>query len=425
MTTFRQYLREHQRWLYVGMLFLVACVNYLDRQTLSILAPTLQEKLHFTAVEYSYIVTSFLVAYTIGYLVCAHVLDRIGVRIGLALALLVWSVADILHAFAYGWVSLIFCRFLLGLAESFCNPAGVKVISDWVAPRERGFAMAVFSNGSVVGTMLAPPMIAALALYFGWQWAFIVTGILGLPLAIVWLVYYREPNSHPRLSEAEKTYILECKVPGIEDDPKMTMWDMLRHPLCLGFFIARFLTDSVSYFFGFWLPDYLVHSRGFSLALIGIVAWLPYLVSAIGFQVGGTASDILIRRGWLPSRARYALMLLAACLMPLSILLFHTSFATLAIVLIAVLLTANACWMVNQLTLISESVSKRNVTTLLSLSAFSGSLGGILSTLLIGHVVASFGYALIFYTLGGLHGIAMVVLLICRRWHNLSLKRVI
>ena len=424
MTNFRQYLREHQRWVFVGLLFLIATVNYLDRQTLSVLAPTLREKLNFSAVEYSYVVTSFLAAYLIGYLFCAQVIERIGIKTGLACALLLWSLADILHAFAYGWISLAIYRFILGLGESFAIPAGVKVISDWVAPRERGFAMALFSNGSVLGTVLAPPIIAALALNLGLEWAFIIPGTFGVMLAAVWFFKYHEPKLHPRLSAAESTYLLEIKAPTLDDNVRMSMWEMLRHPLCLGFFIARFLTDSVSYFFGFWLPEYLVHTRGFDLALIGIIVWLPYLVSAFGFQLGGSASDILVRRGWPSSKARHALLLLAVCFMPLAILIFHTSIVWLAIALIAVLLAANACWLVNLLTLVSESVSARNVATLIAFSAIGGSLGGILSTLFIGRTVETFGYGLVFYLLGSVHVIAFIVLILCRRWHTSNLKRI-
>ena len=155
------------------------------------------------------------------------------------------------------------------------------------------------------------------------------------------------------------------------------MWELLRHPLCLGFFVARFLTDPISYFFTFWLPDYLQHSRGFSLAMIGLVAWLPFLAADVGGPGGGAMSDWLVRRGWQRRKRAATLMLFAACLMPLAVAV--RTDAWIAIALIAVLLGAQSCWMANQLTLISESVSRENVATLLALSALGGSVGGVIS----------------------------------------------
>jgi MFS transporter, ACS family, hexuronate transporter len=189
------------------------------------------------------------------------------------------------------------------------------------------------------------------------------------------------------------------------------MWQLLRHPVCLGFFLARFLTDPTSYFFSFWLPDYLQHSRGFSLAMIGLVAWIPFLASDIGGPGGGALSDLLIRRGWAPKRARLTLMGVAAGLMPLAAVAVRSDAVVVAIAIIAVLLAAQSCWMANQLTLISESVGRESVGTLLALTALGGSLGGVISTLITGRVLEAYGYVPVFTVLGGLHLTAFGVLL--------------
>lgn len=409
---FRLFLRDRQRWLIVGLLFLVAMVNNLDRQALSVLAPTLREKLNFGAVEYSYVVSAFLAAYTIGYAFCGRILDRIGVKLGLALALAFWSLAGMLHAVAVGWISLAIFRFFLGLGESFNSPAGVKAISEWIPPRERGLSMAVFSNGNIVGAILAPPLVSFFALHLGWRWGFIVTGAMGFVLLAIWWRYFESPEKHRSITEEERSYILAAMPAPVVQTvaPRLSMLELLRQPICLGFFMARLLTDTTNYFFSFWLPDYLTRERGFTLAMIGLVGWLPFLASDIGGPGGGAFSDWLVRRGWSSEKARRRLMLGAACLMPLSLVAVRVENAWLAIGLIAVLLGAQSCWMTNQLTLISESVSRANVATLLSLSALGGSLGGVVSSLITGRAVNSYGYMPVFTVLGVLHLCAYMVL---------------
>jgi MFS transporter, ACS family, hexuronate transporter len=409
---FTFFLRSHQRWGVVALLFLVAAINNLDRQTLSVLAGTLKPALGFGNVEYSYIVTAFLVAYGAGYAFCGPIIDRLGVKLALAGALAFWSFAGMLHAAAVSWMMLLAFRFLLGLGESFNSPAGVKAIAEWIPPRERGLCMAIFSNGNIFGAIVAPPLVSLVALHLSWRWAFIVTGGLGFVLLAVWWRFYDRPETHRGITAGERTYLtaqLAAAAPRASARP--SMWQLLRHPVCLGFFLARFLTDPTSYFFSFWLPDYLQHSRGFSLAMIGLVAWIPFLASDIGGPGGGALSDLLIRRGWAPKRARLTLMGVAAGLMPLAAVAVRSDAVVVAIAIIAVLLAAQSCWMANQLTLISESVGRESVGTLLALTALGGSLGGVISTLITGRVLEAYGYVPVFTVLGGLHLTAFGVLL--------------
>lgn len=413
----RALFSNNQRWLIVALLFFVAAVNNLDRQTLSVLAPTLRETLGFGSVEYSYIITAFLIAYTLGYTFCGGVLDRLGVKVGLAAALAFWSIAGMFHAAATGWITLLVCRFFLGIGESFNSPAGVKAISEWIPSRERGLSMAVFSNGNVLGAMIAPPLVSFLTISLGWRWAFIITGVVGLLLLIVWWKFYDGPERHKTIGARERQYILDQRPTSLERGSKKTsMLQLLRHPLCLSFFFVRLLTDSTTYFYAFWLPDYLTHSRGFTLALIGLVGWLPFLAADIGGPGGGAFSDWLIRRGWRSTRARLSLMLFAACLMPLASVAVRIESAAFCVAIIAILLGAQSCWMANQLTLISESVPRANVTTLLALSAMGGSIGGIISTLLTGQIVAHYGYVPVFTVLGGVHLFAFGLLMFGGGW---------
>jgi ACS family hexuronate transporter-like MFS transporter len=401
------------RWRIVVLLFFLSVINYLDRQTLSVLAPTLRTAMGFTTVDYSYIVASFLVAFTLGYVFCGSIIDRLGVKVAVVLALSVWSVAGMSHAFATTWIALAASRFVLGLGESFNAPCGIKGIAEWVPKRERGLSMAIFSNGNIVGAILAPPLVSFVALHHGWDWAFFVTGGLGFVYLIFWLRYYDAPEKQRRLPAAERDYILEERGATARGSApaRLPLLQAFRHPAVIGFFIARLLTDSLSFFFSFWLPEYLQSARGFSLAMIGLFAWIPFLAADIGGPGGGALSDWLVRRGWQSGAARRRLMLIAACLMPCSLVAVHADSAYVALALIAVLLAAQSCWMSNILTLMSETFPREHLATYVSLCSIGGSIGGIISTLAAGRIIQSVGYVPVFTTLGFLHlaGYALIV----------------
>ena len=433
------FLRTHLRWGVVALLFFTALLNNLDRMVLSVLAPTLKESLSFGDVEYSYVVAAFLAAYALGYTFCGKVLDRVGVKLGMMAALVFWSVAAMGHAAAVGWLSLAAFRFLLGLGESFNSPGGVKAIAEWIPRRERGLCMAVFSNGNVLGSIIAPPLVAFLSLHLGWRWAFGITGGLGLVLWAVWRHVYHSPENHPRLTEEERAVIEADRAggsqlvataaetaaphadaqqrvppvsPGAQQRVPPGLFALLRQPKCAGFFVARLLTDPIVYFFTFWLFSYLKTERHFTMAMIGAVGWIPFLASDIGGPGGGALSDWLVRRGWQPRRARLALMLLAACAMPVSIVAVLTPNAWLSIACIALILGSQSCWMANQLTLISESVPRTHAASLLALSALGGSIGGIAANLLAGRAIHAAGYVPVFCALGFCHLTAFAVLFI-------------
>ncbi len=431
-----RFLRTHLRWGVVALLFFTALLNNLDRMVLSVLAPTLKADLAFGDVEYSYVVSAFLAAYAIGYTFCGKVLDRVGVKLGMMGALVFWSVAGMGHAAAIGWLSLAACRFLLGLGESFNSPGGVKAVAEWIPRRERGLCMAVFSNGNVLGSIIAPPLVLFLSLHLGWRWAFVITGGLGLVLWAVWRHVYHSPENHPRLTEEERAVIMADRAGGSRSCPTAAetaaphadaqervppnLFALLRQPKCAGFFVARFLTDPIVYFFTFWLFSYLKEARHFSDAMIGAVGWIPFLASDIGGPGGGALSDWLVRRGWRPRSARLALMLFAACVMPVSILAVLTPNAWLAIACIALILGSQSCWMANQLTLISESVPRTHAASLLSLSALGGSIGGIVANLLAGRAIHAAGYVPVFCALGFCHLAAFAVLLFTGKKGNVA-----
>jgi ACS family hexuronate transporter-like MFS transporter len=384
-------------------LFATAVMNNLDRQTLSVLAPTLREKLGMSAVEYSYVVSAFLAAYTIGYLFAGTVIDRVGVKVALAVALAFWSVINGLHAFATGWMALAGLRFLLGLAESFNSPAALKALAEWVPSRERGFCVSIYNNGFVVGAILAPPLVSAITLHLGWHWSFAVTGALGFIVLTLWWRYYDPPEHSRWLGEQERAHILRDREVAVAAGPAPSWRALLRHPIFVAFFVSRFLTDPFSYFFNFWLPDYFQNARGFSLAMLGAVGWLPFLFADIGGPAGGAWSDWLVRRGWDPTRARLALMLAAAAVMPLGILAVRAHSAWFALALLSLMFGAQMCWMVNQLAVLSEYFPRHRVATVISLSSVGGGIGGVLATLLTGRAVQNFGYVPVFTGMSVLH----------------------
>jgi len=390
------------RWWVVALLFCLTALSYLDRQTLSVLSPQLREKFGYSAVQYSYVVTSFLVAYTLGYCFSGTLVDRWGVKIAVAAALGVWSLAGLSHAFVAGWIGLAVCRFVLGLGESFTAPCGVKAIGEWVPPRERGLSMAVYSIGNLAGAVLAPPLVAFTVLRFGWKAGFLVTGALGFIYIVFWLRIYRSPD-------AEETLHARAGAPEAAKK-SISLWTAFSHPLCRGFFIARFLTDSISYFFTFWLPEYLHTSRGFSLAMIGIFGSIPFLASGIGGPGGGALSDLLVRRGWNPATARRRMMLIAACAMPLAVVAVHVGSAGLAIAIIAVLMASQSCWLANILTLMSETFPREHLATYAAVTGIGGGLGGIITTLLAGQIIHAVGYVPVFTGLGFLHLTALLFL---------------
>jgi ACS family hexuronate transporter-like MFS transporter len=408
------------RWRIVALLFFLSVINYLDRQTLSVLAPTLRNVLGFSAVQYSYVVTAFLVAYALGYVFCGTIIDRFGVRFAVVAALAAWSLSGIAHAFATTWLALAVCRFMLGIGESFNAPAGIKAIAEWIPQRERGLSTAIFSNGNIFGAIVAPPLVSFVALKFGWQWAFVVTGSLGFLYLVFWWLIYDAPERHPHLPPAELAYIVTERGPA-PSKVNLSFFAALRHPAVLGFFIARLLTDSLSFFFSFWLPEYLESARGFSLAMIGIFGWIPFLASDIGGPGGGALSDWLVRRGWKPDVARRRMMLIAACLMPLSIAAVYVPSAYVALAFIAILLAAQSCWLSNLMALMAETFPRQQVATYFAISGVGGSIGGIISTLAAGRIIGAVGYIPVFVTLGFLHIVAYSSIVIFSRLRRSTL----
>jgi len=410
----------HLRWWIAGLLFLSTVINYVDRQTLSVLAPVLRRELGITDIQYSNILTAFLAAYTVMYVGSGILVDRWGTRWSLGLFMAWWSAANMAHAFARGPWSLGVFRFLLGMGESGNFMAAFRIVSEWYPARERAFVHGLVQGGAAIGAIITPPVITWMSLTYGWQPAFLVTGGLGFVWLVLWLAVYHPPENHPLITPEERALVVEEPPPPAATattstaaaavSARVVPWrELLGHPQTWGLFLARFLSDPVWWFYLFWLPTYLVEKRGFTLVEMGMLAWMPYLAADLGALLGGWASGRLIARGWEPIRARLAVMLPFACLMPLSLLVDRVDSRALTLALICAVTFSHMAWKTNQNTLTNDVYPKAFIGTAAGLLAFGTGLGGTLFTWATGQVVAGFGYGAIFVVMAVLHPLSYLI----------------
>jgi len=389
-------------WAVILWITLSTVLNYMDRQTLSILAPMLRDQFHMSAEEYSAIVSAFLFSYTVMYTVGGIFVDKVGERIGMAVCITWWSIATMLHSVVQGAFSLGAARFLLGIGEPGNYPAALRATTAWFPKSERGLPVAVYSSGSAIGAIIAPPLIALITLRFGWRYAFIMPGACGLVWVSVWLLLYRRPENHHAISTA-------TNITG------RSWLSLLRDRNVLGLFFARLLADPVWYFYLFWIPEYLKRARGFSLAEIGLYAWIPFVAADLGGIFAGLVSDRLIRRGLGPAQARRRVLYAAAFFAPLSILTSRTASTGAAIALISAAGFLCFIWFINTATLVADVFDESVVGSVQGLIGSAGSAGGVLFNLLIGFLVTRLGYSPVFVVAGSLQVIAALMIFIFMR----------
>ena len=410
---------RHLRWWITGLLFLATFFNYLDRQALSVAAPTICKALNFTETDYAHIVMAFLVAYMIMQPLTGWVVDRIGVRIGFAAAVVLWSLACMGHALAQGVRSFVLFRFLLGAAEAANFPAGIRAVGQWFPPAERSGATGIFAAGGSLGAIIAPPAIAFMILYFGWQAVFVVTGAVSLLWLIPWLWLYRDPERHPRLARAELAHIRQGQPQGAAaaaDESKALWLDILKRRDFWGLFLGRFLTDPVWYFYAFWLPKYLSSVRGFDLTQIAMFAWVPFFAAGVFSALGGFMPTLFIRCGMSVLAARKLAMCISAAVMPVALMAIWTPSPYLAILFITVATSGHNSWAASLLTLPTDLFPKHLVASAYGLTGAAGTFGGILVAELTGRMLdAHQGYTPVLCLMGSLHVVAAVVVLIMVR----------
>lgn len=395
------------RWMIAFWLTLSTILNVIEKQTLSIVAPFLRDTLHISVVQYSYVLTAFMISYGVMYAVGGWFVDRVGERIGMAACVGWWAVCTMLTSLVRGVFSLGAVRFLVGLGEPGVYPAALKTTMRWFPKAERGTPVALFSSGGAIGNMLAAPLIALVALNFGWRASFLLPGTLGLVWLSVWLLMYHSPEKHAGVTANELAELAKEDSP----DEKLGWLALFRNRNVMALVIARLISDPVNYFYVFWIPEYLKSQRGFSLADIGMYAWMPFMAGAVGGMVGGRWSDILIKRGTHPAKARLRILYISAVVAPLGILTSKVHSAALALVLMSLMSFIVYCWFINTAAIIPDIATVRQTGSILGIMGTAGTFAGAMFMPLIGFLVTRFGsYHLVFALVGSAHLIAALTL---------------
>lgn len=420
----------HYRWVICALLFFAAAINYIDRQVIGILKPTLQEEFKFDERAYAAIVFSFQAAYAIGLLASGRIMDRIGVRRGFAVAVIVWSIGAMMHAMAdwFSWLKLptvsidppaivllggatagfAIARLVLGLGEAGNFPASIKTVAEWFPKKERALATGIFNSGTNIGALLTPVLVPWITLQWGWQWGFIATGLLGFLWVAWWLKSYRPPEQHPRVSPAELALIQSDPAEPAEKIP----WGRLfPHRQLWAFALGKFMTDPIWWLYLFWVPDFLKRNHGLDLKTMGLPLVVIYLVADVGSIGGGWISSSLLKRGWTPNAARKTAMLLCALAVVPIMFAAKASNLWVAVGLVALAAAAHQGWSANLFTLTSDMFPKQAVGSVTGIGGMAGSIGGMLIALVVGEILQKTGsYVPIFIIAGSAYLVALLVI---------------
>lgn len=420
------------RWVIIALIFFATLINYIDRLTISVLAPAIMEAFKLSNTEFGTVATWFLLAYTISQSASGKLYDKIGVKKGFTVSIIVWSVAGIATAWANGLRALSLCRFMLGFGEAGNWPGAAKTVSEWFPARQRALGMAIFNSGAAIGSIVATPIIIALYTYSksrggDWHEVFIVTGALGFVWLAAWLFVYDSPEKHKWITPEEYRLIkeqddhLEPVAPPeatIAEEVTLTVpeeraigwFELLTYRQTWSIILARLLVDPIWWLYITWLPLYLNQVHGFNLREIGYFAWVPFVAADAGSLFGGWLSGHLIGRGWSVNSARKAVIVFAACLMPAGILAAFTTSAMIALALIAVVLFGFQVWINNVQTLPSDMFPSKAVGSVAGLGGTGAGIGSMIFMFTTGWVTDNFSYAPILIVAGLLAPIGTIIL---------------
>ena len=395
-----------RRWVICGLLFAATAINYVDRQMIGVLKPTLASEMRWTETDYANIVFWFQLAYAIGYFAFGGVVDRLGVRVGYALSLVVWTIAHMAHGLAGSVSQFALARFGLGIGESGNFPSGVRTVADWFPQRERALAIGVFNAGANVGAIITPLLVPWLVLMFDWRMAFYVTGIFGVLWLIAWWTMYRHPEEHPRLSSAELAWIRQDP-----PDPSARLgWlRLLAVRETWAYAIGKFCIDPIWWFYLFWLPGYLFDRYHLDLKSFGLPLAAIYVISDLGSVAGGWMSSRMLRAGYSVNRSRKLTMLLCAlCVVPIYFAQ-QVSGLWLAVAIIGLATAGHQAFSANLYTLPSDVFARNAVGTVVGIGGTLGALGGMSMALFTGYVLEkTHSYALLFAICAGAYFVALL-----------------
>lgn len=378
------WLHGYYRWVICALLFFATTINYIDRQIIGVLKPHLEGVFGWSQIDYGNIIFSFQLAYAIGYAVTGRFMDRVGVRLGFGLAVLLWSVAAMAHGLARSVAGFCAARFGLGFAEGGNFPASIKTVAEWFPKKERALATGIFNAGSNVGAVVTPLAAPWLAVTFGWPVAFYVTGALGFLWLVAWWMIYRHPHQHPRVSAEELAHIQRDP-----PDPavKISWLQLLRHRQTWSITLGMLFTAPVWWFYLYWVPDFLNKQHGLNLMQLGPPLVVIYLLADVGSVAGGWISSHLIHRGWSVNAARKTAMLICAlcevpvCLAPL------VSNVWVAVCLIGLAASAHQGFSANLFTTVSDTMPRFTVSSAVGIGGLAGSIGGMFVAQLVGHIL--------------------------------------
>jgi MFS transporter, ACS family, hexuronate transporter len=396
------------RWVICTLLLFGVTKNYMDRQVLGVLKTTLQHNFGWNEIDYSNLVFAFQAAYAAGMVVVGRLIDRLGTRLGYALAMVFWSLASMGHAIGSSFTSFLIARSALGFGESGVFPASIKSVAEWFPKKERALATGIFNAGSNAGAIVTPLVVPWITIHWGWRWAFIVTGALGFVWLIFWLLLYRKPEEHPRVSAAELNYI--------RSDPQTPMakikWaKLLPHRQTWAFVMGKFLIDPIWWFLLFWIPDFLQRSHGLKLMQIGLPIMVIYLLADVGSVAGGWFSSSLIHRGKSVNMARKVTMLV--CALSVVPIVFADRVEGLwgAVLLIGLAAAAHQGFSANLFTLASDIFPGQAVGSVVGIGGTAGAIGGMLMAKIVGYVLQWTGsYRVPFFIAGSSYLLALAVI---------------
>lgn len=397
------------RWTICALLFVATTINYVDRQVLGILAPTLQRALGWSETQYGDIVSWFSVAYAIGFLFAGRLLDRVGIRRGLGAAVVAWSLAAMASAFARTATAFSLARAALGLGESANFPASIKTVAEWFPKRERALATGIFNAGTNVGAIVAPLIVPWITLTLGWQWAFILTGALGFLWLGFWIALYRAPEEHPRLSADELRMIRSDPAEPAATVPWLRL---LTYRQTWAFATAKLLADPVWWFYLYWLPKFLDAKYGIKLANLAAPLIAIYVVADVGSVGGGWLSGALLKRGWTVNRARKTAMLAMALAIVPTMFAPQAGSMWVAVAVVSVAAAAHQGWSANAYTLASDMFPRHMVASVVGIGGFAGAMGGVVFQRATGRVLQANGndYTPIFLICGLAYVTAWVII---------------
>jgi len=390
------------RWRIGWILFCSTVINYISRQTFSVLSPLIAAQFHLTHTQLGKIMSAFQVSYALTWLIGGVVLDIVGTRIGLAVAVIWWSTVNMLTGLAGSAFGFAAFRFMLGIGEGFNWPGASKAVAEWFPDKERSLAVAVFDSGSSVGGMIAALAIPWIALSAGWRWAFIFSGLLGFVWLFAWLRVYQPLHQHRTVGEDEARYIRagQKSLSKLKASGWRRWLNLARDKNLWAIVLGRALTDPIWWFYVFWLPQYLSDARGFSLQRIALFAWIPFVAADIGNFTGGAVSGYCIRRGMSVMHARLWVCAVSCIPMLAGIPAASVHNSYFALALICVALWGFASWSTMGLTLPSDLFPHDVVATVTGLSGLAAGLAGAVFTYIVGVVADRFSYRPAFVVAG-------------------------